>query len=137
MRMRTLCRSDSLTGRRGERGGSRVNFLIVIGVIAALGYVGFQLIPVLFHANTFESYMQDTVNNAAVTDKNSAWVEQQLKKGFADYDIPPEAVAKCVVNNGRLEAHVQYTRMIPLIVTQYEYTFDKTVQSSTTVSSAG
>lgn len=122
---------------RGERGGARLNFLIVAAIICAALYAGYQIAPVIYRADAFESFMQDTVNQAAYTDKNGAWVEQQLKKSFADYDVPPDAVVRAGVNNSRIEARVQFTRDIPLLVTQYSYRFDKTVHSSTAVGNGG
>ena len=134
--MKNSCGCVSRRRRAGERGGSRLNFLIVVAVIAALGYVGYQAVPVLYHARTYETFMQDTVNNAAMTGKNPAWIEQQLKDALADYDLPPDTTVKSGVRDGRLEAQVRYTRTIPLLVTSYEYTFDKTVRSSTSVTSS-
>ncbi len=130
--MRVLCGGRSCAGRR-ERGGARLNFLIVLAIICAAAYAGYQIVPVVYRADAFETFMQDTVNQAAYTEKNAGWVEQQLRKSFADYDVPPDAVVKCGVNNSRLEARVQYTRAIPLLVTQYRYQFDRTVHSSAAV----
>jgi type II secretory pathway component PulM len=130
--MRVLCGRRS-AGGRGERGGARLNFLIVAAIICAAAYTGYQVVPVIYRADAFETFMQDTVNQAAYTDKNAAWVEQQLRKSFADYDVPADAVVRAVVNNSRIEAQVQFTRAIPLAVTQYSYRFDKTVHSSTAV----
>ncbi|MFL6229107.1 MAG: hypothetical protein ACJ741_10040 [Pyrinomonadaceae bacterium] len=132
--MRILCGGISRGGaRRGERGAARLNFVIVLAIIVALSYVGFQMFPVFYRSKTFESFMQDTVNNAAVTDKNAAWVEQQLKKSLADYEVPSDAIIKSTVRDGKLEAQVQFTQTIPLVVTEYHYSFDKTVRSSTGV----
>jgi hypothetical protein len=132
--MKILCgRCLQKSGRRGERGGTRLNFLIVMSIIVVLGYVGFQMFPVFYRARTFESFMQDTVNSAAVTNKNPAWVEEQLKKSLAEYDVPPDAVIKSMVHDSRLEAQVQFTQTISLLVTEYHYTFDKTVRSTTAV----
>jgi hypothetical protein len=127
--MRISC--GRLSARRGERGGTRLNFLIVMAIIAALGYLGYQAFPVVYQARNFEVFMQDTVNTAAITNKKPAWVEQQLKTALPDYDLPPEAVVTSTINRGRIEAQVQYTRTIPMLVTQYKYDFDKTVRSVT------
>ena len=126
--MRILC--GRVPRSRGERGGARLNFLIVMAIIAVLGYLGYQAFPVFYQARNFQSFMQDTVDTAAITDKKPAWVEQQLKTALPDYDVPPEAVIKSTINRGRMEAQVQFTRTIPMIVTQYQYDFDKTVRSA-------
>jgi hypothetical protein len=120
-----------VSSSRGERGGARLNFLIVMAIIATLGYLGYQAFPVLYQSRNFETFMQDTVNTAAITDKKPAWVEQQLKTALPDYDVPPEAVVTSTFSRGHIEAQVQFTRTIPMIVTQYKYDFDKTVRSST------
>ncbi|MDT7541182.1 MAG: hypothetical protein QOE33_1086 [Acidobacteriota bacterium] len=129
--MRVLCGRRS--GSDGERGGARLNFLIVMVIISVAAYVGYQIVPVVYRAESFQTFMQDTVNNAAYTDKNAAWVEQQLKKSLAEYDVPADAVITSMINDSHIEARVQYTRAIPLAVTEYRYRFDKTVKSSSSV----
>ena len=119
--------------RVGERGNARLKFLLVLALIGAALYVGGQYVPIAYHARVFESFMQDTVNNAALTDKNPAWVEQQLRRGFEDYSVPDDASVKVGVNDTRMEATVQYTQTVSLVFTEYEYDFDKTVRSSTVV----
>lgn len=122
-------------GRR-ERGGARLKFLVVLAVIVAAVFVGAQYVPRAYRAWAFESFMQDTVNNAALTDKNPAWVEDQLRKGFEQHGVPEDAAVTSAVNNGRMEATVQFSDTISLLVTDYEYEFDKTVRSTTAVSGA-
>ena len=118
--------------RGGERGGARLNFLLVLAVIAALIYVGVQFVPAAYRAWAFERFVQDAVNNAAVTNKPIAWVEQQLRKGFKEHDVPEDATLKVAREGGRITATVRYTRPISLLVTEYEYTFDATARSVTT-----
>lgn len=119
--------------RRGERGGARAKFLLVLAVIAAVLFVGAQYVPQAYRAWAFESFMQDTVNNAALTDKNPAWVEEQLRKGFEDHGVPEDAAVKAGVAGSRMEANVQFPESISLLFTDYEYEFDKTVRSTTAV----
>ena len=116
---------------RRMRGGSRLNFLIVVTILAVGGYVGYQLVPVYYHATMLQSYMQDMVNNAALAGKTPAWVEQQLR-GQADYySTPADARIEATTNANRIEAHVSFTRPIPLFVTTYQYTFDYKARSAT------
>ena len=129
--MRILC--GRVRSSRGERGGSNLNFVMVMAVIALLGYLGFQAFPVVYQSHNFETFMQDTVDLGAASDKKPAWVEQQLKTAMADYNVPPEAVIKSSVSGGRLQAQVQFTRTIRMLVTDYKYDFDRTVRSSTGV----
>jgi hypothetical protein len=117
--------------RAGERGGAGLNFLLVMCVLAALAYAGFQLAPSFYYGSAFGTLMQDTVDTAAVTDKPPAWVEQQLRAALPDHGIPPQAAVTATVRDGRMEARVQYQQPIPLVVTQYDYKFDRTVRSAT------
>jgi hypothetical protein len=131
--MRILCGRDSTTALRQQRGGARLNFLIVMVIIVVAVYVGYQIVPVVYRAGLFETFMQDTVNNASYMDKDTSWVEQQLKKSLADYDVPTDAVVNTGINDSHIEARVQYTRTIPLVLTEYHYRFDKTVHSANSV----
>ena len=117
--------------KRRMQGGSRLNFLIVMAILIAAAYVGYQFVPVLYRATLLESFMQDTVNNAAVANKGTAWVDQQIRGNAEDYGLPKDALIETRQDNGRMETHVKFTRTIPLVVTTYEYKFDRTVRSST------
>ena len=113
------------------RGGTRLNFLIVLTILVVGGYIGYQFVPVYYRATLLQSYMQDTVNNAALAGKSSAWVEQQLRAQADYYGVPPDALIETSMPNNRIEAHVSFVRPIPLLVTTYQYTFDYTAKSAT------
>jgi hypothetical protein len=74
--------------------------------------------------------MQDTVNNAAVTDKDARWTEDQLRRNLASYGVPADARIKVANRASRIEAQVEYTIPVPLVVTTYEYKFDHTARSN-------
>lgn len=116
--------------RERERGGSRLNFLIVTAILAALAYGGYQFIPVAYQASQLKLFMQDTVNNAAFADKKAAWVEEQLRKNLPAYDVPVNARINVANVNARMEARVQYVIPVPLVVTIYQYNFDYTARSA-------
>ena len=126
---------DFRARRAGERGGSRVNLLIVMVILVAAAYAGYQFIPVAYQASQLKLFMQDTVNNAVITDKNAQWTEDQLRKNLSLYGVPPNALVNASVVNARMEAHVQYSIPIPLIVTTYDYKFDYTARSNNLLSS--
>lgn len=126
-------RSSPGLPRAGERGSARLKFLLVLALIGAALYVGSQYVPLAYNARAFESFMQDTVDNAAATDKNPAWVEQQLRRGFEDYGVPDDAAVTVGVNDTRMEASVQYSQTLSLVFTEYDYDFDRTVRSSSVV----
>jgi len=116
--------------RRGERGESRLKFLIVITILAAIAYVGYQFIPIAYQAYQFKDYMQQNVDKAAAMGQSADWVETQLKAGSKEYDVPPNAEVKALQRDGRMEARVRFTRPISLLVYTYQYEFDNSVKSS-------
>src|ERR687886_511443 len=118
--MNGSCGERSVSGRRGERGESRVKFLVTIVLLAAVAYAGYQYVPVAIHAYQFKDFMQQTVDKAAALGRGDEWIKTQLKGSFADYDVPDNATVTTAQRDGRLEARVQFTRPIPLIVYTYQ-----------------
>ena len=116
--------------RHSERGNSRLNFLIVVILIAAVAYVAYQIVPVMYNASLYKVYMQDTVNSAAATGKDEAWVKEQLgKRGAEDYKVPTDQIIEAKVEEGRITARSRWTRPVPLPGYTYNYDFDHTVKS--------
>ena len=120
-----------------ERGGSRFNLLVVVVVIAAVAYAGYQYVPVAYQASQLKVFMDDTVNNAVITDKNAAWAEDQIRKNLVNYGAPPDALITVAARESRLEAHVEYSIPVPLLVTTYIYKFAHTARSTNFMSTKG
>jgi len=120
----------SMSSRVGERGNSRVKFLIIITVVAIAGFVGFQYIPVAFQSYQYADFMQQTVDKGAALSKPGEWVKEQLSKNGAEYGIPADAKMTIEEHEGALQARVQFKRQVSLIAYTYDYEFDKTVKSS-------
>ena len=121
---------QSCEARARVCGGARLNFLLVMTILVGGGFVGFQTVPTFYRASLLRTYMQDTVNQAAWLSKKPDWVEQQLRANADDYGLPRDALIEAGERDGRMQAHVQFTRPISLIVTTYQYKFDHTVKSS-------
>lgn len=113
----------------GERGASRLNFLIFVLVLAAAAYAAYLYVPVAYQASLFKVYMQDTVDRGVATGQRAAWVESQLRAGATEYDVPPDAVYKVELRDNRMEASVRWTRPVVFPVYTYLYNFDHTVKS--------
>jgi len=120
----------SAPGRRGERGGTRLKFLIIIALLAVVAYSGYNYIPVAYQAYLFKDYMQTTVDKATALGQPADWVVTQLKASGAQYDVPPNADVKAQMNNGRMEARVRFSKPVALPFYTYMYTFDNTVRST-------
>ncbi len=133
--MRRSQHASRRIGLRDERGGARLNFLILVIVIGLLGYAGYNYVPVVYHASLYKDYMQDTVNKAAYPPgQTREWVEAQLRARIREYDsIPPDAHIEVANINGQLEAHVQWTRPVQMPGFVYQYKFDHAARSSSFV----
>ena len=129
--MKHLADTRPRPGASNERGGARFNFLIVIALIGSLAYAGSQYVPVAYQAYLFKDLMYQKVSFAAATGVPvpTKWVEKELKASLSDYGIPPNATINAQQRDGRLEAHVQWTRPIELPGFVYQYNFDHTTRS--------
>lgn len=117
--------------RRGEHGGARFNFIVVVVIIALAGYSAYNYAPVAYNSYLYKDLMQETVNKAAYPPiKNNEWVAQQLREAAKEYDLPEDTKVNVQNENGRIVAHVTWTRPIPLPGYVYDYDFDHTVRSS-------
>ena len=115
--------------RARERGGARLNFLLVMAGIAALVYVGAQYVPAAYRAWGFKRFMKDTVDQAATMNKPPEWVERRLRENFDEYVVPEDATVRVARDGKHMAASVRYTHPISLLVTEYEYDFDVNARS--------
>ena len=116
--------------RRGERGGSRIKFLIVVLIFGAAVYAGYLWIPVQFDAYRFKDLMQHDADVAATQGYPVTWISDQLKKSLAEYNIPSDAVITPTQQENRMAVRVQYTRPIEFPGYTYQYEFDHTAKST-------
>lgn len=115
----------------GERGGSRLNLIIVLAVIALGAYSAYNYAPVSYHAFLFKDFMQDTVNKAAYPPgQSSEWITGQFRKALKEYELPENAYINVQKEGGQIVARVQWTRPVKLPGYTYQYTFDHTARSS-------
>jgi hypothetical protein len=129
--MNRSCDKSLSTDRRGERGGARLKFFIIISIVAVTAYVGYQYVPISFQAYQYKDFMQEIVNKGAALGKTSEWVKDQLVKNGGEYGVPPNAVVAIEAHEGAMKAHVQFKRTIDLPGYTYVYDFDHTAKSST------
>lgn len=117
--------------RAGERGGSRLNLIIILAVIAVGAYSAYNYAPVSYHAFLFKDFMQDTVNKAAYPPgQSNEWITQQFRKSLKEYDLPENAYINVQKESGQIVARVQWTHPVKLPGYTYQYAFDHTVRSS-------
>jgi hypothetical protein len=129
---------DSISNAgHGERGSARLKFIITLAVVAVIAYMGFQYVPVAYHAYTFKDAMSKTVdtaaNSAVPIDQKAQWAADQIKaSGKKDYGVPDNAKYTPTFENGQVTVRVQFTQPINLLPgLTYQYNFDYTARSST------
>ena len=114
-----------------QRGGTRFNFVVIILIIALAAYSAYNYAPVAYSAYLYKDFMQETVNKAAYPPaKSNDWITKQLRAAAREYDLPEDADIRVQNDNGRIEAHVTFTRPVQLPGYVYEYNFDHTARSS-------
>jgi hypothetical protein len=123
---RGLCRGDNF----GERGGTRLKFLVVMALIIGVGYVGYQCIPVIYQYSLYKQAMQDNVDKAAMTGQTATWVKEQLRGNAKEYGVPEDADMTAEQVNGRMQVRVKFTRPIVFPGYTYQYNFDHTTKST-------
>jgi hypothetical protein len=128
----TLATQERRAARgRGERGGARFNFVVIVLLIALAAYSAYNYAPVWYKSYRFKDYMQETVNKAAFPPgQTTEWVTQQLRAAAKEYELPDDADIKVQNQDGRIAAHVIWTTPVQLPGYVYDYNFDHTVRSS-------
>jgi hypothetical protein len=115
----------------GERGAARFKFIIVIALVAAVAYIGYQYVPVAYQASRFKLAMQDDVDKSSTLGQSNEWLRNQLRADANEFSVPPNAEMTIErTADGRVQARVQYTRPIVLPGYTYSYNFDHTVKST-------
>ncbi len=118
--------------RRTQRGSARVKFIIVVAVLATVGYMAFQYVPVAYQASSYKRRMDDVTREATATGKGTEWVRAQLEGSAADYGVPKEAKIVPSIQDGRMIVSVHFTRPVNLLpgIWTYDYPFDYTAKST-------
>jgi hypothetical protein len=130
--MSVSCGTRPNLHRHGERGEGRLKFLIIVAILALLGYSAYQYVPVAIQAYQLKDVMQQTVNTAAVQGQTtSETLKKTLTEHAQEYGAPPPPATQVgvTIQDGRWQARVMYTREIKLPFYTYQYTFDNTVRS--------
>jgi len=116
--------------RSSERGSGRLQFLIVLTVIAATAYAGYLYVPVAFNAKTYKDLMQHYADVAATQGYPPAWAGEQLLKNAPEYNVPANAIITPMKRDDRVVIRVQYVQPIEFPGYTYNYEFDQTVRST-------
>lgn len=121
-------------GRHGERGATRLKFIVVLAIVALVAYMGFQYVPVAYQAYQFKKVMDDSTEMASAGGKSLEWLKSQIRSSANEYTVPPDSfkMTEPIVRDGRIEVTAQYTRPVNILpFWTYNYNFEHTAKSST------
>lgn len=118
------------SARTSERGSARLKFLVVLVILGALAYAGYQYVPVAYDAYLFKDLMQQRVDSAAGLGRPPVWVKEQLLKSAPDYNVPTDALIEPLKQADRIQVRVQFSRPVEFPGYVYQYEFDHTAVST-------
>jgi hypothetical protein len=120
--------------RTGERGSAGPKVLLVFVVLILAAHAGYQFIPVAYQAASFKQEMETAVVKGLAAPgqtKPTEVVAATIRRAASDYDVPPDAVIDIRPVGGVVQAHVSFTKTVPILpfgLYKYEYRFDHTAR---------
>ena len=121
----------------GERGAARIKFIIILAVVAIIGYMGFQMVPVWYQSSTFKKAMDDSAEMTAASGKSGEWLGSQIKASAKEYCAAPCSLTISqppAIRDGRWSVTVAVKRPVNILPAwTYNYEFEYTAQSRTFV----
>lgn len=119
------------TAGRGERGGTRLTFLIVVALLVGGGYFAYNYIPVAYSGAKYKEEMQRAVDQAAAMGRGVDWINSEITKAGQLNDVPAGAEVRVdKLGQGGYRATAKYTHPINLVFFNYNYNFEESVTSS-------
>jgi hypothetical protein len=122
--------------RSSERGGAGVKLLMVVLVLILIGNAGYQWIPVAYAGESLKQDMQTAVVQGLAAPGKASPIDLVKKKILASVqsnDVPPDVLIEVKAANNMIQAHVAYTKEVPLLpfgIYNYQYEFDHTATPS-------
>jgi hypothetical protein len=110
----------------GERGGSKLNFLLTIAFLGVMIFIAVKLVPVYFANYQFQDSIE-TESRFALTGypkKSTDDIRDDVFKKAQDLGIPTkEEDIRVLVTNGSVDLGVDYSVPIDLLVYQFTLEF--------------
>jgi hypothetical protein len=103
---------------------------MVFLVIFLIGNAGYHFIPVAYAGESLKQDMQTAVvQGLAAPSKVSPidLVKKKIQASMESNDVPADAVVEVKAQNNTIQAHVAYSKEVPIIpfgIYNYQYEFD-------------
>ena len=127
----------SVNKKSSEHGGAGVKFLLVAVALILAANAGYQFIPVAYNGESFKQEMQTAVIQGVAVPVIKTTpvdvVKGKIQKAMIANDIPLDASVEVKQINNIVNAHVTYTKEVPILpfgLYNYEYHFDHTATPS-------
>jgi hypothetical protein len=125
------------TVRRDQRGEIKIGLIIALIVLVATIYFAAKVIPVMYHSYAFDKEVEDIALRAAGRRaRDLERVRDQVMKAAADHHVEEDILRTARERNARavsverttneIVIKVAYVKPIDLIVTTWNWKFDKT-----------
>lgn len=105
--------------RQSERGSAGAKLLAVAVVLVLLANAGYQYVPVAYEGASFKQEMQTAVINGvsmpAVGKTAVDVVKDKIAIAAKNNNLPPNAVIQVKQLNNVVQAHVTYSKPVPIL----------------------
>lgn len=105
--------------RQPERGSAGVKLLLVAIVLVVLANAGYHYVPVAYEGANFKQEMQTAVINGvsmpAVGKTAVDVVKEKIAIAARNNNLPPNAVIQVRQANNVVQAHVSYSKPVPVL----------------------
>jgi len=112
-------------GKSGERGSSKMNFILTIAILVAMVVAGVKIVPVYFAKYQFQDAIE-TESKFALTGfpkKGVEDIKDDVLKKAQELDLPLQRDAiRVIVTNGSVDIGADYTVPVDLYV--YKFSLD-------------
>ncbi len=108
-----------------EQGGSRLQLLIALLIVAAIILAAVRITPVYVSSYEFEDAMRSQAKYAGVNDKSPQQIQRELHRKALELSLPLERKQISVTPAARgVRIAARYTVPVDLVVYTADFTFD-------------
>ena len=105
--------------RKSERGAAGIKLLLVAVVLISAAHAGYNYVPVAYQGQNFKQEMQTAVINGVsmpgIGKTPADVVKDKVLAAARNNDIPANAVIQVKQLNNTVQAHVSYSKQVPIL----------------------